>query len=478
MSTPADWKDGEDVIIAPAIPDDQAKEKFPKGFVTVRPYLRLTPQPNKYVGAHMPTAVIVDALRTAGGKRNGRLSGWHPADLAGVVLRALVERNDLDPALVDDVIMGCVMQVGAQALNVGRNAVLAAGFPESVPATTIDRQCGSSQQAAHFAAQGVMAGVYDVVIAAGVEVMSLVPMGATTMAPNTGRPFGPMVKERYVATGGSGPSGDLGRADRRQVGACPRAELDAFGAAARTLALQATEQGRFDREILPVPVRARDKETGTVVAPGDLLTRDEGIRPGTTVETLADLKPAFKPDGKVTAGNSSQITDGASACLIMSEDKAAALGLTPRARFHTFALAGVDPLIMLTGPIPATHKVLRALRPRHRRHRSGRDQRGVRLRRPGLGARAASRHGEGQRQRGRHRPRAPARLLRHQAAGHPAVRAGADRRPLRAADHVRGRRYGQRHDHRASVAAGAARGLTLGVSCRFSSCSSVWPPSS
>jgi acetyl-CoA acyltransferase len=305
----------------------------------------------------MPTAVIVDALRTAGGKRNGRLSGWHPADLAGVVLRALVERNDLDPALVDDVIMGCAMQVGAQALNVGRNAVLAAGFPESVPATTIDRQCGSSQQAAHFAAQGVMAGVYDVVIAAGVEVMSLVPMGATTMAPNTGRPFGPMVKERYVATGGLVPQGISAEliADKW---ALSRTELDAFGARSQDLALQATEQGRFAREILPVPIRARDKETGTVVAPGDLLTQDEGIRPGTTVETLAALKPAFKPDGKVTAGNSSQITDGASACLIMSEDKAAALGLTPRARFHTFTLAGVDPVTMLTGPIPATHKAL------------------------------------------------------------------------------------------------------------------------
>jgi acetyl-CoA acyltransferase len=304
----------------------------------------------------MTTAVIVDALRTAGGKRNGRLSGWHPADLAGVVLRALVERNDLDPALVDDVIMGCVMQVGAQALNVGRNAVLAAGFPESVPATTIDRQCGSSQQSAHFAAQGVMAGAYDVVIAAGVEVMSLVPMGATTMAPNTGRPFGPMVKERY-APGGLVPQGISAELIADKWG-LSRTELDEFGARSQDLAIQAAEQGRFAGEILPVPVRARDKETGTVVAPGDLLTGDEGIRPGTTVETLANLKPAFKPDGKVTAGNSSQITDGASACLIMSEEKAVALGLTPRARFHTFAVAGVDPVTMLTGPIPATHKVL------------------------------------------------------------------------------------------------------------------------
>jgi acetyl-CoA acyltransferase len=255
------------------------------------------------------------------------------------------------------VIMGCAMQVGAQALNVGRNAVLAAGFPESVPATTIDRQCGSSQQAAHFAAQGVMAGAYDVVIAAGVEVMSLVPMGATTMAPNTGRPFGPMVKARYAAGGGLVPQGISAELIAEQW-ALSRTELDAFGARSQNLARQATEQGRFGREILPVRIRARDKETGTVVESDEVLTADEGVRPGTTVETLAQLKPAFKPDGVVTAGNSSQITDGASACLIMSEGTAAELGLVPRARFHTFALAGVDPRIMLTGPIPATRRAL------------------------------------------------------------------------------------------------------------------------
>jgi acetyl-CoA acyltransferase len=305
----------------------------------------------------MPTAVIVDAIRTAGGKRNGKLSGWHPADLAGVTLRALVDRNGLDPALVDDVIMGCAMQVGAQALNVGRNAVLAAGFPEAVPATTIDRQCGSSQQAVHFAAQGVMAGAYDVAIAAGVEVMSLVPMGATTMAPNTGRPFGPMVKARYAPSGGLVPQGISAEliADKW---ALSREELDAFGARSQELATQATEEGRFEREILPVAVRVRDRETGAVVESGEQLTRDEGVRPGTTLETLAGLKPAFKPDGKVTAGNSSQITDGASACLIMREERALELGLTPRARFHTFALAGVDPVTMLTGPIPATRNAL------------------------------------------------------------------------------------------------------------------------
>jgi acetyl-CoA acyltransferase len=305
----------------------------------------------------MASAVIVDAVRTAGGKRNGKLSGWHPADLAAETLKALVERNHLDPAVIDDVIMGCVMQVGAQAVNVGRNAVLAAGFPDSVPATTIDRQCGSSQQSAHFAAQGVIAGAYDIVIAAGVEVMSLVPMGASAMVANVGAPFGPRVMERYAAQGGLVPQGISAELIADKWG-LSRTELDAFGARSQQLAAQATAEGRFEREIVPVKIKARDKETGNIIEPGDLLTADEGIRPGTTVETLANLKPAFKPDGKVTAGNSSQITDGAAAMLIMSEEKAAALGLTPRARFHTFALAGVDPITMLTGPIPATSKAL------------------------------------------------------------------------------------------------------------------------
>ncbi|HWG73456.1 MAG TPA: thiolase family protein [Acidimicrobiales bacterium] len=305
----------------------------------------------------MTTAVIVDAVRSAGGKRNGKLSGWHPVDLAAAVLEALAARNDLDPEMVEDVIMGCVMQVGAQSINVGRNAVLAAGWPESVPATTIDRQCGSSQQAVHFAAQGVMSGAYDVVVAAGVEVMSLVPMGASAIVPGVGVPFGPTVAERYAAVGGLVPQGISAEliADRWDLS---RADLDAFGARSQQLAVRATEEGRFDQEIVPVAARVKDKETGKIVATGETVTADEGIRPGTTAETLANLKPAFKPDGKITAGNSSQITDGASAALIMSEERCAALGLTPLARFHAFALAGVDPVTMLTGPIPATRKVL------------------------------------------------------------------------------------------------------------------------
>ena len=305
----------------------------------------------------MATAVIVDAVRTALGKRNGKLKDWHPVDLAAESLKALVERNNLDPALIEDVIMGCVMQVGAQGLNIGRNAVLAAGFPETVCATSVDRQCGSSQQSAHFAAQAVIAGAHDIVIAAGVEVMSLVAMGASMMAPNTGQPFGPKVMERYAGVGGLVPQGISAEMIADKWG-LSREDLDAFGARSQQFAERATQEGRFQREIIPVASRRRDKETGKVVESGELVDRDEGIRPGTTVDTLASLKPAFKPDGKVTAGNSSQITDGAAAVLVMSEERCNELGLRPRARFHAFALAGVDPVTMLTGPIPATTKVL------------------------------------------------------------------------------------------------------------------------
>jgi acetyl-CoA acyltransferase len=299
----------------------------------------------------MPNAVIVDAVRTPGGKRNGKLSGWHPADLAAEALKAIAERNDLDPAMVDDVVMGCVMQVGDQALNVGRNAVLAAGWPESVPATTVDRQCGSSQQALHFVAQGVMAGAYDIAIAAGVETMTRVPMGAS-IASGVGFPFGPTVRVRYEPVGGLVPQGISAEmiADQWDLS---REALDAFGAESQQRAARATEEGRFEREIVPVEVKDADGNRT-----GETLSVDEGLRAGTTAETLAKLKPAFKPDGKVTAGNSSQISDGASAVLVMSEERAAALGLRPRARFVGFAVVGVDPVTMLTGPIPATTKVL------------------------------------------------------------------------------------------------------------------------
>jgi acetyl-CoA acyltransferase len=295
----------------------------------------------------MATAVIVDVVRTALGKRNGKLKDWHPVDLAAETLKALVQRNDLDPGLVEDVIMGCVMQTGEQGLNIGRNAALAAGFPETVVGTSIDRQCGSSQQSAHFAAQGVMAGAYDVVIAAGVECMTRVPMGVTMNGP--GMPFGPKMMERYQAAGGLVPQGISAEMIADKWG-LSREDMDAFGVQSHQRAARATEEGRFDKEIIPVTVETDEGK--------EEFRRDQGIRPDSSMESLANLKPAFKPDGKVTAANSSQITDGAAALLIMSEDKANALGLTPRARFHSFALAGVDPIMMLTGPIPATTKVL------------------------------------------------------------------------------------------------------------------------
>ena len=295
----------------------------------------------------MTDAVIVDAIRTPGGKRNGKLKDWHPVDLAAHVLKALQERNDLDPALVDDVVMGCVMQVGQQSLNIGRNAVLAAGWPESVPATTVDRQCGSSQQALHFAAQGVIAGAYDVVVAAGVEVMTRTPMGSSVVK-ELGFPFPKSMFDRYAETGL--PPQGIGAEMIADEYGLTREDLDAFGASSQQRAARAAAEGRFDNEIVPVPIEV----DGSTV----LLTRDEGIREGTTVETLANLKPAFKEDGKITAGNSSQITDGASAVLIMSAEKAAELGLRPRARFHSFAVAGTDPVTMLKGPIPATTKIM------------------------------------------------------------------------------------------------------------------------
>ena len=296
----------------------------------------------------MATAVIVDAVRTPLGKRNGKLKDWHPVDLVAETLKTLVQRNNFDPALIEDVIMGCVMQVGEQSLNVARNAVLAAGLPETIPGTTVDRQCGSSQQAAHFAAQGVIAGAYDVVIASGVEIMTRVPMGSAVADGKYGFPFGPQLSARYAPVGGLVPQGVSAEmiADKWNIS---RDDMDRFGLRSQTLAQQATKEGRFEREILPVS----DFE-------GKLMTTDEGLRE-TTMETLGNLKPSFRSveeGGRVTAGNSSQITDGAASLLIMSEEKAKQLGLKPRARFVNFSLAGDDPRYMLTAPIPATHKVL------------------------------------------------------------------------------------------------------------------------
>ena len=296
----------------------------------------------------MPTAVIVDAIRTPLGKRNGKLKDWHPVDLAAETLKALQKNTGVDPGLVDDVVMGCVMQVGEQGVNVGRNAVLAAGWPEDVPGTTIDRQCGSSQQAAHFAAQGVMAGAYDVVVAAGVEVMTRVPMGSSMADGKYGFPFGPAVMARYAPEGGLVPQGISAELIADKWG-LSRDDMDAFGARSQQYAARATAEGRFQGQILPV-----------LGADGTAVTTDEGLR-DTTIESLGKLKPSFRAEedgGRVTAGNSSQITDGAAALLIMSEEKAAQLGLRPRARFVSFALAGDDPRMMLTAPIPATKRAL------------------------------------------------------------------------------------------------------------------------
>jgi acetyl-CoA acyltransferase len=294
-------------------------------------------------------AVIVDAVRTPVGRRGGKLKDWHPVDLAAHVLRGLVERSDLDPAEVDDVLLGCVAQVGEQSVNIGRFAALAAGFPDSVPGVTIDRQCGSSQQAADFGAQGIIAGAYDVVIAAGVESMTRVPMYSNVGDPTS--VYGSRLRERYGLAPdefiNQGESGEI-VADRWEIS---REELDAFAVTSHARAARATGEGLFAAEILPVPVVS---EGGGE----ELFSADEGIRPGTNAAALAGLRPAFRPDGKLTAGNSSQISDGAAAVLIMSAERAARLGLRPLARFHTFALAGVDPIEMLTGPIPATRRAL------------------------------------------------------------------------------------------------------------------------
>ena len=285
----------------------------------------------------MREAVIVDAVRTTVGRRDGCLKSWHPVDLLALTLKSIVQRNKLDPALVDDVVAGCVGQAGEQAFNVARNAVLAAGFPESVPGTTVDRQCGSSQQAAHFAAQGVIAGSYDVAIACGVESMSRVPMGSNGAGP--GKPFGPMVMRRYNDVVFHQGVGAEMMAERWKIS---RGELDAFSLESHRRAARATDEGRFCNEIVPV---------GQV-------TRDEGIRAETSLEKMATLKPAFKPDGVITAGNSSQISDGAASVLIMERGVAERLGLRPLARFVAFALAAEDPVIMLSAPIPATRKIL------------------------------------------------------------------------------------------------------------------------
>ena len=288
----------------------------------------------------MRDAVIVEAVRTPVGKRNGGLAGIHPTDLSAHILQSLAARSGLDPVHVDDVVWGCVSQIGEQTYDIARNAVLGAGWPESVPGTTVDRQCGSSQQAVHFAAAGLVAGHYDVVVAGGVESMSRVPMGSSLADQS---PLG----EGFLARYGMFPNQGIGAEMIAEQWGLSRTQLDEFALRSHERAATAQDEGRFIAQIAPVTT-----PDGTVVE------LDEGIRRGGTVEGLAGLKTPFKPDGVVSAGNASQISDGAAALLMTTSDKARELGLTPIARVHSVALAGDDPIKMLTAPIPATRKVL------------------------------------------------------------------------------------------------------------------------
>jgi acetyl-CoA acyltransferase len=293
----------------------------------------------------MRETVIVEAVRTPVGKRNGGLSSMHAADLSALVLNELLQRTGIDPNIIDDVVWGCVSQVGDQSSNIGRYAVLAAGWPESIPGTTINRACGSSQQALDFAVQAVMSGQQDVVVAGGVEVMSRVPLGS---ARASGQPYGPKVLERY--RGFSFNQGLSAEMIAKKWG-FSRTRLDEFSALSHERAAAAQDNGAFTDQI--VPVFPTDGEDGAVVA------ADEGIRRGTTVEKLAGLKPAFDEAGVIHAGNSSQISDGAAALLVMTSQLAVELGLTPLVRYRAGAVTGADPVLMLTGPIPATEKVLK-----------------------------------------------------------------------------------------------------------------------
>jgi acetyl-CoA acyltransferase len=295
----------------------------------------------------MREVVIVEAVRTPlgrGNQKNGDLRDVHPLKLAAHVLREVVGRPGVDPAIVDDVVMGCVSQVGEQSINIARQAVLLAGFPIEVPATTVDRQCGSSQQAVHFAANLIQSGVCDVTIAAGVESMSRVPMGSTVLQ-GPGTPFPPELLEHYNLVN----QGLAAEMIAEQWG-ITRADADAFASESHRRAAAAQSAGHFDREIAPVVVGENGES--------QVVSQDQGIRPATTVQTLAQLQPSFRSDGILHAGNSSQITDGASAILLMSAEKARELGLTARATIRAQAVVGVDPVTMLTGPIPATRKVL------------------------------------------------------------------------------------------------------------------------
>jgi acetyl-CoA acetyltransferase family protein len=290
----------------------------------------------------MAEAVIVEAVRAPVGKRNGGLSGVHPAELSAQVLAGLAERAGIDPEIIDDVIWGCVMQAGEQALDIARTAVLTAGWPETIPGVTVDRQCGSSQQSVHFAAAGVVAGHYDAVIAGGVESMSRTPMGASLAS--GGNPYAARFKARYDRT----PNQGIGAEMMATKWELSRTMLDQFSLDSHEKAGAAQDSGAFDDQIVGI----KDQD-------GNVVLKDEGIRRGTTLEKMSQLKPAFSEDGVIHAGNSSQISDGSGALLFMSAEKAKSLGLKPLAKVHTAVLAGADPVMMLSAPIPATQKALK-----------------------------------------------------------------------------------------------------------------------
>ena len=363
--------------------------------------------------------VIVEAVRTPIGRghpEKGYYKDTHPNELLGKTYTEVIERAGIPAEAVEDVICGCVQQYGEQMFNVGRNAWLQAGLPIETPATTVDRQCGSAQQAVNFGAALIAAGVHDVVIGGGVEHMGHIPMGVGfKWVDDVGSPWPQELLERYNLVP-QGISAEM-IADQWEI---PRSEMDELAVRSHQLAARATEEGRFERETIPFQVN------------GSTYVADQGIRPDTNLEALAALKPAFKPDGKVTAGNSSQISDGAAAVLLMSADKAAELGVTPRARIVDQTTVGVDPVMMLTGPDPGHAQAARAQRDDDRRHRPRGDQRGVRAGRARLAARARPGHGPRERQRRRDGARPPARLDRRAAADDAPARARALRQGDRA----------------------------------------------
>ncbi len=294
----------------------------------------------------MREAVIVEAVRTPIGRRNGKLKDIHPVVLGSLVLQEIIKRSGIAPEQVDDVVFGCVTQVGEQSLNIARSVWLTAGFPFTTPGTTVDRQCGSSQQAIHFAANLIQSGVCDITIAGGVESMSRVPMGSNAVSPGT--PFPPELMELYDLV----PQGISAELIARKYGVSRR-QMDEFGVRSHQLAAKATEEGRFTSQLLPIEVSLNGN------GQHDMFTKDEGIRPNASYEATSALQPAFNPEHSITAGNSSQISDGAAAVLLMSLDKAKQLGLKPRARIRAQAVVGTDPVLMLEGPIPGTAAVLK-----------------------------------------------------------------------------------------------------------------------